>query len=389
MKYNFDKIIDRRNTNSAKIDELKEKFGRDDLIPMWIADMDFYNAKEVEDALIERAKHSIYGYTTRTEDYYNAIKDWQKWKNNWDVDINCMSHAPGVLPMLANLFHALANEGDKIIIQPPVFSEFKKVSKNWGLEVVNNPLIEKNNDYYIDFDDLESKTKDAKFMIFCNPHNPIGRVWRKDEIEKVANICLKNNVLLISDEMYSDMMLFGNKHIPTASLSEDISKITITCTSIGKTFNMPGLKVATCIFPNLELKAKYDWILEKLEMKRSDVFSVVATQEAMNNGRDWFIQLTEYLNSNAKFAMDYISENIPKIKFSKVEATYLLWLDCRALNMTQSELIDFFVNKAKLALNDGSTFGEEGVGFMRMNFGMPKSELEKALMQLKNAVNNL
>lgn len=389
MKYNFDEIINRKNTNSAKVDELKEKFGRDDIIPMWIADMDFFNAKEVEDALAERARHSIYGYTTRTEDYYNAIKDWQKYKNNWDVNIEYMSHAPGVLPMLANLFHALAKEGDKVIIQPPVFSEFKKVAKNWGLEVINNPLIEKNNEYFIDFEDLEIKAKNAQFMIFCNPHNPVGRVWREDETKKVAEICLRNNVLMISDEMYSDMMLFGNKHVPTASINEDIAKNTITCTSVGKTFNMPGLKVATCIFPNLELKAKYDWILEKLEMKRSDAFSVVATQVAMNEGREWFNQLTEYLNGNAEFAMNYIEKNIPQIKFSRVEATYLLWLDCRELGLTQEELIKFFINDAKIALNDGSSFGEEGIGYMRMNLGSPRAIIEKALNQLKDAVENI
>ena len=389
MKYNFDKVIDRSNTCSAKYDELKEKFGRDDLIPMWIADMDFLNAKEVEDAVVNRARHSIYGYTTRTEDYFKAIKDWQKYKNNWDVDIKYMSHAPGVLPMLANIFHAFAKEGDKVIIQPPVFSEFKKVASNWGLEVINNPLIQKQNDYFIDFDDLEEKTKDAKFMIFCNPHNPVGRVWKKEEIKRVAEICLKNNVLVISDEMYSDMTLFDNKHVPMASLSEEIRRNTITCTSIGKTFNIPGLKVATCILPTLEAKAKYDWILEKLEMKRSDCFSVVANQVAMNEGREWFEQLMEYLEGNVEFAVNYINKNIPKIKCSKPQGTYLLWLDCRELNLTQEDLIKFFVNNAKIALNDGSTFGEEGIGYMRMNIGCPRSILEQALLQLKNAVDSL
>lgn len=389
MKYNFDEIINRNNTNSAKFDELEEKFGRRDIIPMWIADMDFYNAKEVENALVDRAKHSIYGYTTRNEEYFTAVKDWQKYKNNWEVDIKYMSHAPGVLPMLANIFHAFAKEGDNIIIQPPVFSDFKKVASNWGLNVINNPLINKNNDYYIDFNDLEEKAKNAKFMIFCNPHNPVGRMWKKDEIQRVAEICLKNNVLLISDEMYSDITLFGNQHIPTASISEDIAKNTITCTSIGKTFNIPGLKVATCILPTLEAKNKYDLILEKLEMKRSDCFSVVATQVAMNEGREWFNQLIPYLEENIRFAQEYISTHIPKIKFSKLEATYLLWLDCRELNLSQEELVKFFVNDAKLALNDGSTFGDEGIGYMRMNIGCPRSVLKTALTQLKNAVDNL
>lgn len=387
MKYNFDKIVIRDNTYSAKFEELEEKFGKTDLIPMWIADMDFLNAKEIEDAVVERAKHSIYGYTARPEKYFNAVKEWQKYKNNWDVDTKYMSHAAGVLPMLANIFHAFAQKGDKVIIQPPVFSEFKKVITNWGLEAVDNPLIEENNYYSIDFNDLKKKAKDAKFMIFCSPHNPVGRVWTKEEIEKVANICLENDVLMISDEMYSDITLFGNKHIPTASISEEIAKNTITCTSLGKTFNIPGLKVATCILPSLESKEKYDKILEKLEMKRSDCFSIIANQVAMYEGREWFNQLIEYLEDNIKFAEEYIKTNIPKIKFAKAEATYLLWLDCRELNLSQEDLVDFFVNDAKLALNDGSTFGDEGIGYMRMNLGCPRSVIEKALSQLKEAVN--
>ena len=387
MKYDFDKIVIRDNTYSAKFEELEEKFGKTDLIPMWIADMDFLNAKEIENAIVERAKHSIYGYTARPERYFNAVKEWQKYKNNWDVDTKYMSHAAGVLPMLANIFHAFAQNGDKVIIQPPVFSEFKKVITNWGLEAVDNPLIEENNYYSIDFDDLKKKAKDAKFMIFCSPHNPVGRVWTKEEIEKVANICLENDVLMISDEMYSDITLFGNKHIPTASISEEIAKNTITCTSLGKTFNIPGLKVATCILPSLEYKEKYDKILEKLEMKRSECFSIIANQVAMYEGREWFNQLIEYLEDNIKFAEEYIKTNIPKIKFAKAEATYLLWLDCRELNLSQEDLVDFFVNDAKLALNDGSTFGDEGIGYMRMNLGCPRSVIEKALSQLKEAVN--
>lgn len=259
VKYNFDAIIDRRNTYSAKFDELEMKFGTTDVIPMWIADLDFEIAKPVQEALIKRAMHGIWGYTSRPDEFFEAVKDWQMYKNNWDVETKYMAHSLGILPMLANLFHAFAKKGDKVIIQPPVFSEFKTVINNWDLEVVNNPLIEKNNDYFIDFEDLEEKAKDAQFMIFCHPHNPIGRVWKENEIKRVAEICLKNNVLVISDEMYSDMMLFGHKHVPMASLSEEIRRNTITCTSIGKTFNLAGLQVATCIFPSVEMREKYEW----------------------------------------------------------------------------------------------------------------------------------
>lgn len=389
VKYNFDAIIDRRNTYSAKFDELEMKFGTTDVIPMWIADLDFEIAKPVQEALIKRAMHGIWGYTSRPDEFFEAVKDWQMYKNNWDVETKYMAHSLGILPMLANLFHAFAKKGDKVIIQPPVFSEFKTVINNWDLEVVNNPLIEKNNDYFIDFEDLEEKAKDAQFMIFCHPHNPIGRVWKENEIKRVAEICLKNNVLVISDEMYSDMMLFGHKHVPMASLSEEIRRNTITCTSIGKTFNLAGLQVATCIFPSVEMREKYELILAKLETKRNNAFSIVANTVAMNGGREWFEQLMEYLEGNIEFAMDYIDKNIPKIKYSKPQGTYLLWLDCRELNLTQEELVKFFINDAKLALNDGITFGEEGRGYMRMNLGSPRSVIEKALKQLKDAVDSL
>lgn len=389
VKYNFDTIINRNNTYSAKYDELEMKFGRSDLIPMWIADMDFEIAKPVQDAMIKRAMHGVWGYTSRPDEFFEAVRDWQMYKNNWDVETKYMAHALGILPMLANIFHAFANKGDKVIIQQPVFSEFKTVINNWGLEVVNNPLIENSNDYDMDFADLEEKAKDAQFMIFCNPHNPIGRVWREDEIRKVAEICLKNNVLMISDEMYSDMILSGYKHVPTASLSEEIRKNTITCTSVGKTFNLAGLQVATCIFPTVEMREKYELILAKLETKRNNAFSIVANTVSMNEGRDWFNQVMEYLEENIEFAMKYIDENIPKIKYSKPQGTYLLWLDCRELKLSQQELVSFFVNNAKLALNDGSTFGEEGVGYMRMNIGAPRSVIKKALNQLKEAVDNL
>jgi cystathionine beta-lyase len=257
------------------------------------------------------------------------------------------------------------------------------------MTVLYNKLIEENNDYRIDYDDLREKAKEADFIIFCNPHNPIGKEWNKEEIEKMANICIEEGVTIISDEMYSDIMLWGTAHIPTASISEKIAKNTITCTSLGKTFNLAGLHVATCIFPNEEMKAKYDKILAKFETKRNNAFSVVATQVAMNECKDWFDEVIKYIEDNFTYVMDYIDANIPRLKYSKPDGTYLLWLDCRDLNMTQEELVSFFVNDAKLALNNGITFGEEGKGFMRMNIASPRSVLKKAMKQLEDAVNNL
>ena len=388
MKYNFDEIIDRSNNYAVKYDETKEKFGRDDLIPLWIADMDFKAADPIINALQERAMQGIYGYTSRPIEYFEAIK-WQLEKNNWEVDTSLMSHALGVLPMLANLMHTFLEKGDKVIIQPPVFHEFKNVIEAWGGEVVTNQLIENNGRYYIDFDDLRNKAKQgAKFMIVCNPHNPVGRVWSKEELEAIANICIENNITIISDEIYSDIMLWGNKHTPMASISEEIRKHTITCTSSTKTFNLAGLQVATVIFPNLNMKNQYDAILKKIETYRNNAFSIVANTIAFTEGKEWFLDATTYIEENIKYAVDYINSNIPQIKVSIPDSTYLLWLDCRNLNLDGDDLVDFFVNKARLALNDGRLFGDGGDGYMRINIACPRRILEKALYQLENAVDS-
>ena len=383
MKYNFDEIIDRSNNYAVKYDETKEKFGRDDLIPLWIADMDFKAADPIINALQERAMQGIYGYTSRPIEYFEAIKKWQLEKNNWEVDTSLMSHALGVLPMLANLMHTFLEKGDNVIIQPPVFHEFKNVIEAWGGEVVTNQLIENNGRYYIDFDDLRNKAKQgAKFMIVCNPHNPVGRVWSKEELEAIANICIENNITIISDEIYSDIMLWGNKHTPMASISEEIRKHTITCTSSTKTFNLAGLQVATVIFPNLNMKNQYD------ETYRNNAFSIVANTIAFTEGKEWFLEATTYIEENIKYAVDYINSNIPQIKVSIPDSTYLLWLDCRNLNLDGDDLVDFFVNKARLALNDGRLFGDGGDGYMRINIACPRRILEKALYQLENAVDS-
>ena len=277
---------------------------------------------------------------------------------------------------------------DTTILQS-IFHEFKNVIEAWGGEVVTNQLIENNGRYYIDFDDLRNKAKQgAKFMIVCNPHNPVGRVWSKEELEAIANICIENNITIISDEIYSDIMLWGNKHTPMASISEEIRKHTITCTSSTKTFNLAGLQVATVIFPNLNMKNQYDAILKKIETYRNNAFSIVANTIAFTEGKEWFLDATTYIEENIKYAVDYINSNIPQIKVSIPDSTYLLWLDCRNLNLDGDDLVDFFVNKARLALNDGRLFGDGGDGYMRINIACPRRILEKALYQLENAVDS-
>ena len=389
MKYNFDEVIDRSKNNAAKFDETKEKYGRDDLIPMWIADMDFRTAQPIIDELNKKVSQGIYGYTSKPKEYYEAIQNWQKEKNNWAPDTELMSNALGVLPMLANIMHTFLEKGDKVIIQPPVFHAFREVIEAWEGQVVDNPLIKENGKYYIDFEDLEIKAKQgAKFMILCTPHNPVGRVWTKDEIEKVANICIENNITIISDEIYADIMLWGNKHIPTASISDKIAKHTITCTSSTKTFNLAGLQVATVIFPNESMKEKYDQTLKKVETYRNNAFSIVANTVAFNEGKEWFEQVTSYIEENINYAVEYIEKNIPKIKVNKPESTYLLWLDCKELELNNEELMEFFAEEAKLALSNGASFGEGGEGFVRMNIACSREILIKALKNLEQAILN-
>ena len=387
VRYNFDEVVDRSNSCSAKFDETAAKFGKEGLIPMWIADMDYIAAEPILDALKSRVDQGIFGYTSRPNEYFEAVRDWQTRIHNWTPDISKMSYALGVLPMLSTIFHAFLDKGDKVIIQPPVFQEFKPVIECWGGEAVFNPLIEKDGDYKMNLVELEKLASEgAKFMILCHPHNPIGRVWTKEELEDVGRICLKHNVTVISDEIYADLTLFGNKHIPFASISEEFARNSITCTSASKTFNLSGLQVATVVLPNDEMKESYDKILYKNQTFRNNAFSVIANTVAMNDCEDWYKQVVQYIEGNVKYASDFINEHIPCLRASIPQATYLIWLDCRELMMNGDELFNFMIDKAGLALNDGRIFGLGGEGFMRINAGCSRVVLEKALNQLKDAV---
>lgn len=389
IKYNFDDVVNRENSCSAKIDETASKFGKEGLIPMWIADMDYKAAEPILKAMNDRVNQGIFGYTSRPNEYFEAVFNWQKRMNNWEPDIKCMSYALGVLPMLSTIFHTFLNKGDKVIIQPPVFQEFKPVIECWGGEVVVNPLVERDGDYKMNLVELEKiASEGAKFMILCHPHNPLGRVWTREELEDVGRICIKHNVMVISDEIYSDLMLFGNKHIPFASISKEFARNSITCTSASKTFNLSGLQVATVILPNVEMKEAYDNTLYKNQTFRNNVFSVIANTVAMNECEDWYKQVVQYIEGNVKYASDFINNNIPKLKASIPQSTYLVWMDCRELHMQGDDLFKFMIEEAGLALNDGRIFGIGGEGFMRINAGCSRVVLERALNQLKAAVEN-
>ncbi|MGX4601561.1 MalY/PatB family protein [Faecalimicrobium sp. JNUCC 81] len=387
MIYDFNPIMDRSKNYSAKHDEAANKFGRKDIIPLWIADMDLKTAQPIIDAMIYRANQGMFGYTSRPERYFELVKEWQKKKNNWDIDIKYMSHSTGVMPMMCHFMREFLGRGEKVIVQPPVYSEFFTAVEDWGGELLYNPLNLIDGDYYIDFDDLEEKAKQgAKYLIICNPHNPVGRVWTKEELTKVGKICLDNGVMVISDEIHSDLMLWGNKHIPMASISEEFARNTMTCISATKTFNLAGLQVSTTVFPNIELKEKYEDVQGRLDSKRNNCFSLVSNMAAYEHGEEWLEQLLVYLEGNIDYIINFCKENIPQIKPNRPNCTYLMWLDCKDLGLDGDDLVDFFINKAKLGLNDGRSFGEGGEGYMRLNVACSRLLLEKAMNQLKEAV---
>ena len=390
MKYDFNKIVDRSNTNAVKYDERIKAFGTDNVIPLWIADMDFETAKPIIDAVKKRAEHGIYGYVAKPDSYFQAFCNWQKKRNDWDVNKELVSFSPGVVPSLSAIVREFTSENDTVLIQTPVYPEFYDVVEAWDRTVIENKLIEKDGHYSINFADFEEKLKTGpKLFILCNPQNPVGRVWSKEELTKLTNLCLKYNVFIVSDEIHSDLMLWGNKHTPTASISKEVNDITITCTSCSKTFNLAGLQASFAVFPNKAYKKKFDKFWGNLEIHRNNCFSLAAFEAAYNEGEEWLEQLIPYLESNIEYIINFCNNNIPQIKPVKPESTYLVWLDCSELGLNNDELKDFMINIARLGMNAGQSFSRSLSGYMRMNIACPRSILEKAMEQLKEAVSSL
>ncbi|NFE17884.1 pyridoxal phosphate-dependent aminotransferase [Clostridium botulinum] len=389
MKYDFDEIIDRSNNRAAKYDERVKKFGTSEVIPLWIADMDFRTAQPIIDACKRKAEEGVWGYTSRPDSYFKAVQEWEKRRNQWDVDVSLMSWSLGVVPALSAIVKIFSHTGDKILIQTPVYSEFYDITEAWGRVVVENQFMEKNGRWYIDFEDFEKKAKECKIFLLCNPHNPLGIVWEPEELKRMAEICIANDVLLVSDEIHSDLIFHGKKHTPTATLSKEIAKKIITCVSATKTFNLAGLQASTTIFPNEQMKQKFDGLWMNMDIQRNNAFSSVAMEAAYNEGEEWLTQLLAYVSENFDFIKKYFDESIPKIKPNVPDATYLVWLDCRELDMSNEELRDFMIHKAGLGLNEGCSFGRSLSGYMRLNAACPRSVLEQALKQLKEAIDKL
>ncbi len=390
MRYDFDEVIDRKNNNAAKYDERERRFGSPGLIPLWVADMDFRVAQPITDALLDKAGQGIFGYTSRPDSYFEAIRAWQKRRNGWDIDPELIGFCLGVVPALSAIVHQFSEKGDRILIQTPVYPEFEEVVEAWDRELLINPLLERDGRYAIDFDGFEQALRRGpKFFILCSPHNPVGRVWTREELLRLGELCGKYGVRIISDEIHSDLILWNNKHIPTATLSPAIAANTITCISGTKTFNLAGLHACAVVFANPDDKARFDRFWRNLDLMRNNAFSVVAMEAAFRHGEEWLEQLLRYLEDNMRFVQDYCRQYIPAIKPNLPESTYLIWLDCRELGLADQALAEFMARKAGLAMNRGVAFGKGGEGFMRLNAACPRSVLRTALEQLRKAVDGL
>jgi cysteine-S-conjugate beta-lyase len=390
MHYNFDEIINRTGTNSLKYDGKEKYFGKNEILPMWVADMDFRTPDFIVEAIKKRASHEIYGYSLKSESFYTSVINWMQRRHKWSVKQEWISFTPGVVSALNFGVLAFSNPGDNIIIQTPVYFPFFTAIKDHGRLITVNQLKLADNKYVIDFDDFESRINEkTKVFILCNPHNPVGRVWNKEELLKLGNICIKNNITIIADEIHSDLIMSGYKHIPLATVSDEIANITITCMAPSKTFNTAGLASSIAITTNPELKKKFEALPNSFHISSGNLFGITALEAAYSNGDEWLNQLIEYLEENITTVEDYIHQNIPEIKVIKPEGTYMIWLDCRMLEQKAGSLKDFFINKAKVGFNNGTDFGSGGDGFMRMNIGCPRSIIIESLEKINSAVRQL
>lgn len=388
-KYDFDKVIDRHGSGAIKVDCLEERYGRPDLIAAWVADMDFATPSFILDALKERLEHPIMGYTAEPADYRPAIIDWERSLHGWEIDPEWLSYIPGIVKGIGMVLNVFTKPGDDVVIMPPVYHPFRIVPEENGRKVVNVPMIEdENHRYHIDFEAFEKLDTKGGVLIFSNPHNPSGRMWSKEELQKLAEISKRKNLLVISDEIHADMALWGNKHIPFATVSEDAAQNSITFCAPSKTFNIPGIVSSFSVVPNKEIRDRfYGWLVAS-EFNEAPMFSPIATIAAYRMGEEWRKEMLSYVEDNIRFVEDYCEKNIPGVTALRPDASFLVWLDCRELGLSQDALVDLFVNKARVALNDGVMFGKEGEGLMRLNVASPRSVMKEVMERIKGAVTN-
>jgi len=388
--YSFDTEINRKGSNCIKYDRIQKDFGTKDIIPMWVADTDFATPDFIMDAIRMRCEHEILGYPMVPEGWYNAIHDWLHKKYNWDIASQETGFLPGIVAGIAFTIQCFTEPGDKILIQMPVYPPFFHIPEKNGREVVVNPLEYKDGQLGINFEDFESKAASGcKLFILCSPHNPGGRIWTKDELQKMAAICKKYDMIIVSDEIHADLALPGQTHTPLATLFPKKNEKIITLMAPSKTFNMPGMGSSFFVIQNPELKNKFQRFLNKAELSNGNIFAFVAAQAAYEKGEEWLKQATQYLQENVHFVDHFLKKNIPQIKACIPQASFLIWLDCRELNLEPQALHRFFIEKAKLGLNPGYSFGQGGDGFMRLNIGCTRDTLYRAMNQLKTAVDEL
>lgn len=387
----FDKVIDRRNTRCLKYDFAKRRGMPEDVLPLWVADMDFATSSYIEDALIERAKHGIFGYSEVQTPYFEILENWLKKHHNWDVQEKWLIKTPGVVFALAMAVKAYTEIGEGILIQAPVYYPFYEVIRDNGRKIVENELyLGDDNRYHIDFEDFEDKiiSEKVRLFILCSPHNPVGRVWTAEELVKLGDICVKHGVIVVSDEIHADFVFKGRHHV-FASLKKEFENISITCTSPSKTFNLASMMMSNIFIPNHELKRKFRKELDAAGTSQLGIMGLVACEAAYCKGEEWYRSMIEYVRKNIEFTKEYIAENIPNVSMIDIEGTYLVWLDFHKTGLSAEELDRRIIHNAKLWLDSGKIFGKCGEGFQRINVACPRSILKEALDRIKNILKGL
>ncbi len=389
--YNFDHIINREGTEAFKLEFRELVFGTNDVLPLWVADMDFAAPPEVVKALQERTQHDIFGYTVRQQSFMDAISNWLKNMHQWEIKHDWIEFTPGVLPAIVVTLHEYTKPGDKVIIQTPVYPPFYSIVKDNDRELLTNALVETDGYYTIDFEDLENLASDpkTKVLVLSNPHNPVGRAWTKEELGKMVDICSRNDVLIISDEIHSDLCLFGHRHFIMAKEFPHYAHKIITCMAPSKTFNIAGLSTAYAVITDAKLKEQFHHRLMALQLHMGNLFGGIALEAAYNNGMPWLNALKSYLEENAKLVDSYIKEHMPEVGFMLPEATYLLWLDFRKWNLSPADLKKAMIEIGKVGLNDGVSFGKEGAGFQRLNIASPKAIIQEGLERILKVRNEI
>ena len=392
MEYNFDQVIDRTETHSVKWDKtlLEEFFGTSDILPLWVADMDFQCPQPVIDAITKKATEGIYGYSWhKTPEYLDSIIRWMRRRHSWNIDKEWIVFSPGIVPAIDIMIRTFSNVGEKVIIQPPVYYPFFSAVQNNGRQLLTNQLKYENKKYTIDFEDLEEKAKDplTKIFILCSPHNPVGRVWDESELKKMGEICLENDVLVISDEIWHDLILKGNKHIIFSNISEEFSDNSIICTAPSKTFNMAGLQTSNIIISNEKMREEFNFdIARRNNLGIPNAFGIVALIAAYNEGEEWLSQVLKYIEGNFASIQNSLEDKLPDVEMVKPEGTYLAWLNFSFLGMNDEVRKEFLLKKAKVALDNGAIFGPGGEGFERINVACPKTILEECMNWIYNAI---